>query len=201
MAQTSGKRPGYAEGREALLEAAARVVARDGFGKLTYRTVAEQAGTTHGLVSYHFGSRDKLIHETVMRARQEAIEQSWLVPESGQLQDFGSGLSRLVSEAPDDQVLQFELALESRRRAELLPEVRSLYDEYLAVTKEALASFGIEADDTLARLVFAALDGLTLQQLIYEQPERTDAAVEMLHQLLGQLTRRKRRATPRSTPA
>lgn len=194
MAQTSGKRPGYAEGREALLEAAARVVARDGFGKLTYRTVAEQAGTTHGLVSYHFGSRDRLIHETVMRARQGAIEQSWLVPESGKLQDFGSGLSRLVSEVPHDQVLQFELALESRRRAELLPEVRSLYDEYLAVTKEALASFGIEADDALARLVFAALDGLTLQQLIYEQPEQTDAAVEMLHELLGHLTRRRRRA-------
>lgn len=195
MAQTSSKRPGYAEGREALLAAAARVVAREGFGGLTYRSVAEQAGTTHGLVSYHFGSRDKLIHETVMRARHEAIERAWLTPGSGRLEDFSSGLSQLVTEAPEDQVLQFELALESRRRAELVPEVRALYDEYLSVTKEALESFGIEADDALARLVFAALDGLTLQQLIYEQPEQTDRAVEALHDLLGRLAKRRRRAS------
>lgn len=173
------------------------MAARDGFGKLTYRTVAEQAGTTHGLVGYHFGSRDKLIHETVVKARQEAIERAWLVPESGRLEDFGSGLAGLVSEAPEDQVMQFELALEARRRAELLPEVRALYDEYLGVTKEALASFGIDADDALARLVFAALDGLTLQQLIYGQPEQTNAAIQMLHQLLGQLTKRRRRAAQR----
>ena len=193
MAESSSKRPGYAEGREALLTAAARVVARDGFGGLTYRSVAEQAGTTHGLVSYHFGSRDKLIHETVTRARHEAIERARLTPRSGRLEDFSSGLSGLVAEAPDDQVLQFELALEARRRAELLPEVRALYDEYLTVTREALDSFGIDADDALARLVFAALDGLTLQQLIYEQPEQTDQAVDVLHELLGRLAKGRRR--------
>ena len=127
------------------------------------------------------------------RARHEAIERARLTPRSGRLEDFSSGLSGLVAEAPDDQVLQFELALEARRRAELLPEVRALYDEYLTVTREALDSFGIDADDALARLVFAALDGLTLQQLIYEQPEQTDQAVDVLHELLGRLAKGRRR--------
>jgi TetR/AcrR family transcriptional regulator, regulator of biofilm formation and stress response len=54
-------RPGYNEGREALLEATVRVVAEHGLRGLTYRRVAEAAQTTHALVSYHFGSWDALI--------------------------------------------------------------------------------------------------------------------------------------------
>ncbi|MHB1834249.1 MAG: TetR/AcrR family transcriptional regulator, partial [Solirubrobacteraceae bacterium] len=124
MAEDDRKRPQYAEGRDALLQAAAHVIARDGFGGLTYRSVAEEAGTTHGLVGYHFGSRDNLIHETVMKACRDAIQGSWLEPESGRLQDFASGLPTLAAEASDEQVLQFELALEATRRKELVPEVR-----------------------------------------------------------------------------
>ncbi|WP_416979825.1 TetR family transcriptional regulator [Streptomyces sp. T028] len=48
-------RLGYGEGRDALLIAAVRVVARDGLRKLTYRAVAAEAGVTHGLVAHHFG--------------------------------------------------------------------------------------------------------------------------------------------------
>jgi AcrR family transcriptional regulator len=51
----------YGDGREALLTAAVRVVARKGIRHLTYRALARQAGVTHGLVTYHFGSRDALI--------------------------------------------------------------------------------------------------------------------------------------------
>lgn len=146
MAEPHGdttSRPPYAEGRDALLDAAARVVARDGFRGLTYRSVAQEAGTTHGLVSYHFRSRDRLIHETAMKARREAIEGSALEPASGRVEEFADHLSRLAAEAPEGQVFQFELALEARRRAELEPEVRALYEEYYAVTARALATIGV----------------------------------------------------------
>lgn len=187
MADDDRRRPQYAEGRDALLRAAAGVIARNGFGGLTYRSVAEAAGTTHGLVSYHFGSRDNLIHETVQKACRDAVEGAWLKPESGRLDDFASGLPTLAAEASDDQVLQFELALEATRREELGPEVRALYDEYFEVTKHALRSFGIDAEDALVRLIFATLDGLTLQQLIYRRPEHTEASVSVLHELIDSL--------------
>jgi AcrR family transcriptional regulator len=177
-------RPQYAEGRDALLAAAARVIAREGIGGLTYRSVAEEAGTTHGLVGYHFGSRDNLIHETVLRACREAIQRAWLEPQSGRLDDFAGGLATLAAEAPEEQILQYELALAATRRAELVPEVRALYDDHLAVVKHALSSLRIDASDALARLIFAALDGLTLQQLIYGRPEHTEESLEALHQLM-----------------
>ncbi|MHB1536979.1 MAG: TetR/AcrR family transcriptional regulator [Solirubrobacteraceae bacterium] len=185
MVDEDSQRPQYAEGREALLTAAARVIARDGFGGLTYRSVAEAAGTTHGLVSYHFGSRDNLIHETVLKACRDAVEGARLEPESGRLEDFASGLSTLAAEASDEQVLQFELALEATRRKELVPEVRTLYEQYFAVTRNALASFGLEPHDALVRLVFAALDGITLQQLIYDRPQDTEASIAALRKLIS----------------
>jgi AcrR family transcriptional regulator len=178
-------RPPYAEGRDALLDAAARVVARDGFRGLTYRSVAQEAGTTHGLVSYHFRSRDRLIHETAMKARREAIEGSALEPVSGRVEEFADHLAQLAAEAPDAQVFQFELALEARRRAELEPEIRALYEEYYAVTARALEAIGVaDPSPALVRLVFAALDGLTLQQLIFDRPADTEAAVAELQALL-----------------
>lgn len=42
------KRVTYGAGREALLNAAVRVVARGGLRKLTYRAVAEEAGSPTG---------------------------------------------------------------------------------------------------------------------------------------------------------
>jgi AcrR family transcriptional regulator len=177
-------RPIYSEGRDALLDAAARVVAREGFRGLTYRAVAGEAGLTHGLVAYHFGSRDKLIHEATVKAAREAIAGSSLDPESGLLEDFARDLARLAAEAPDAQAFQFELALEARRRPELLPEIRALYEQYIEVVEQALERFGVESRPALARVVFAALDGLMLQQLIFDRPGETEEAVALLQDLL-----------------
>lgn len=187
MAEGKPDHPPYAEGREALLQASARVIAREGFGGLSYRSVAREAGTTHGLVSYHFGSRDRLIHETVGKVGRDAIEQASLMPRSGRLEDFARDLVRLADEEPDAQVLQYELALEARRRPGLEVEVCQLYDEYIAAVHQALASLGIVADEALARVVFAALDGIMLQHLIYDRPDETEAALETLRALLRRL--------------
>jgi TetR/AcrR family transcriptional regulator, regulator of biofilm formation and stress response len=181
------QRPGYREGRDALLDATVRVVARHGLRGLTYRRVAEEAGTTHGLVSYHFKSRDALIHEAVVKASRAAVDRSLLDPPSGRVEDFVRELPELVSQEADAQAFQFELALEGRRQQTVSTEVRAAYGEWIAVTREALAKLGIDGDEVTARLVFAAIDGLTLQQLIFEEPEQTREAVALLQRLLALL--------------
>ena len=47
--------------REAILEAANRIVVRDGASKLTLDAVAKEAGISKGGLLYHFGSRNALI--------------------------------------------------------------------------------------------------------------------------------------------
>ncbi|MGW2233360.1 TetR/AcrR family transcriptional regulator [Streptomyces sp. NPDC001759] len=179
------KRMNYGEGREALLNAAVRVVARGGLRKLTYRAVAEEAGTTHGLVVHHFGSRDALIEEAVAHAIRTSLNTSALEPGTGKVADFSAGVSEMVAADPDIQAFQYELLLEARRRPELLPHLRALYDEYFDATgRELSRMLPGGAGRPLTRLVFAALDGLVLHQLVFGGPETTDAAIEELRTLL-----------------
>ncbi|WP_133917521.1 TetR/AcrR family transcriptional regulator [Streptomyces sp. NBC_00582] len=181
----SRRRLQYGEGREALLNAAVRVVARGGLRKLTYRAVAEEAGVTHGLVVHHFGSRDALIAEALAHTIRTSLNTSALEPGTGKVADFSTGLSEMVTADPGVQAFQYELLLESRRRPELLPQLRALYDQYFEATQRELSRMlPTDADPALTRLVFAALDGLVLHQLVFGEPEVTDRAVEHLRSLL-----------------
>jgi AcrR family transcriptional regulator len=186
-----GSRPGYSEGRDALLDAAVRVVAEHGLRGLTYRRVAEEAGTTHGLVSYHFGSRAALLQEAAAKADRRSLPGTGLDRSPGRAEDFARELPVLAEQEADAHAFQFELALEGRRRPELADVVRGQYEGYFAGARTALDALGLEADDAeadaAARLLFAALDGLMLQQLVFGEPERTAEALDVLRRVLGRL--------------
>ncbi|MEV7976955.1 TetR family transcriptional regulator [Streptomyces sp. NPDC086519] len=188
----SRKRLGYGEGREALLKAAVRVVGARGLRHLTYRAVAEEAGVTHGLVVHHFGSRDALIEESLAYAVRLSLSSSLLEPGTGEPEDFVAGLTDMVEDDADGQAYQYELLLEARRRPELLPQVRALYDEYFGASQRELARIlPGDAGPAFNRLVFAALDGLVLHQLtgIGDRAE-TEAALAELRALLRTLGER-----------
>lgn len=172
-------------GRKALLEAIIRLVAREGLASLTFRAAAAEAGVTHGLASYHFRSRETMIEEALAWATERDIEAARLEPASGRLEDFAADLPELVSANPERPAFQFELALEARRRRELLPQVRLLYEHYIDVVARSLEEAGVGGDRVLARLAFAALDGLVLQQLIFDDPDATEQAVARLRHLLA----------------
>jgi AcrR family transcriptional regulator len=180
-----GRRVNYGDGREALLKAAVRVVAHGGLRNLTYRAVAEEAGVTHGLVVHHFGSRDALIEEALAYTVRTSLSTSAIEPGTGKVEDFVADLSTMVENDPDTQAFQYELLLESRRRPQLLPQVRELYEEYFAAAERELSKIlPAGADRTLSRLVFAALDGLVLHQLVLGERDVTEAALDDLRSLL-----------------
>ena len=83
------------------------------------------------------------------------------------------------------QAFQFELALEARRRPELLPAVRRMYDAYIGATRRELMRLGLDdATDDLARAVFAMLDGIVMQQTLFGDADATDRVVDRLRGLL-----------------
>ncbi|MFF8811281.1 TetR/AcrR family transcriptional regulator [Streptomyces pactum] len=178
----------YGSGRGALLDAAVRVVARGGLRGLTYRAVAEEAGVTHGLVVHHFGSRDALIEEAVDHAFRSSLDVSSLDTGAERAADFAAGLGAMVEAGPDLQTFQYELLLESRRRPELMPRLRALYDEYVATARRDLSRIlNRPVDRGLSRLVFAALEGLVLHQLVFGEREVTEEALAELRALLERL--------------
>jgi AcrR family transcriptional regulator len=171
----------------ALLDAAIRVGARHGLRGLTIRSVAAEAGVTHGLVRHHFGSRDRLVAEALIHAGQKSLGTGDLEPGTGRPEDFSVELQQMVAEDPELQAFQFELALEARRRPELMPTVSALYEDYRQATRRELSRMGLPDDDTLAHAVFAMCDGLVLQQVIFGNDQPTEAALRWLRTMLASL--------------
>lgn len=183
MSAETAERPGYGEGREALIQAAIRVVARTGLRNLTYRSVAAEAGVTHGLVAHHFGSRDALLEHALAYSLDRSIDTTSLEPGTGRIDDIAANLAEIVTADPDMQAFQYELALEARRRPELRPHLEVLYEGYRAAARRELARHGID-DPGIGDVVFAALDGLVFQQITVADEAATRQGVERLHRLI-----------------
>ena len=63
--------------------------------------------------------------------------------------------------------------------------MRALYDEYFQATeRERSRSLPDGTSPALTRLVFAALEGLVLHQLVLDEPDVTEAAMKELRSLL-----------------
>ena len=189
---SSSPRPGapavHGTGRQALMDATVRVVARKGLRGLTYREVAAEAGVTYGLVSHHFGSRDALVQETLKHAFRQSLELSFLQHRPEGLEGFGRGLAGAVAAAEDQHVYEYEMGLEARRRPEMLVELRAVYDEYVTLVERQLRAIGVDRERVFARVIFAALDGLVLQQIFFGRPDETEAGIEELRSVLRLLS-------------
>lgn len=181
----SPRRLGRGEGREALIEAALEILVDGGLKAVTYRAVAVRAGVTHGLVRYHFRSLDALVHAAVRKAAHRSIRLTSLESEEGGIDGFAAGLADNVRTEPNQHAMMYEIAMESLRRPELGVEMRAVYDDYISAVRRELERAGVsEETDTLARVVFAALDGLVLQQLILGRPGAAAEGIERLRELI-----------------
>jgi len=174
----------YGEGREALLAATVGVVAERGLHGLTLRAVADAAGVNNTLITHHFGTKDALLSEAVAWATSRAIRLSDLSAQETMDADFARTLVELVSNEPQLQLFQYEIILESRRRPELRKAVTELYDGYIAALEKALARHGHANTHALARAIFAALDGLVLQQLTVSEAPAIQQSIERIGALL-----------------
>ncbi len=109
----SGAPPsGNSSTRDAILAAALRILARDGYTRLTARAVAAEAGTNVALLNYYFGSKRKFLPEVFDAidsdkfARQRAMYDDAAVPLSAKWrqavafyrQDLADGYVRTLHE-------------------------------------------------------------------------------------------------------
>lgn len=62
------------ETAERILQAAIRVLRRDGFGALSARSIAAEAGTNLALLNYHFGSKEELLLAIFEELDEELVE-------------------------------------------------------------------------------------------------------------------------------
>jgi len=182
-----------ADTRTRLLDAAIHVASTEGLDKVTYRSVAAQAGLSHSLVRFYFGTGTQMLAEALERAAQLDAHESRLHSES--IEHFGLDFVDVVSSERTRGMLQYDYLLRAVRGGVPLERVRALYTFYLEEVGATLDNVGIDDEDgSIAALIFAAIDGLILQHAVYESDERTDLVLDRIRDVLRLFQREARRA-------
>ncbi|MDH2414359.1 TetR/AcrR family transcriptional regulator [Nocardioides sp. CER19] len=174
----------YGTGRQALLEAAIRVVASEGLRGMTYRSVAAEAGVSHASVRYHFGDWSTMLEEALAYCLETSASDTVLASTGPGFDGFADALIAMVTRDPDIQAFQYELTLEARRRPELRRMVERVDESYRELVRRELTRNGID-DPDVAEAVYMTLDGLVLHQTTTPDAERTDRALVALRRLLA----------------
>jgi AcrR family transcriptional regulator len=173
------------ETRERLLAAAMDHVAERGVGDLSLRGLAAALGTSHRMLSYHFGSRDGLLIEVIraVEAQQRAaLAQMLLDSEASPADTMRRMWRRLADPAlwPNERLF-FELYAQALQGS---PHALPLLDGIVDLWVEPLTSIAVaqgrpEAEARAeARLGVAVTRGLLLDLLATGDREAVDAAME-----------------------
>lgn len=154
----------YGTGREALIEAAVRVVARHGLHGMTFRKVAHEAGVNNSLVAHHFGSLSALASAALEWSAASALRDTHLSEFSDSEERYKRALWSTLHDRRDVHAYQFEMVLEAGRDGAIREQIIEMYDRYTSeLSRSMFGESATEDEDALARAVFAALDGLVLQ--------------------------------------
>ena len=137
---THGGPRGTARGR--LLDAAEQLFATDGFAGTTTRSIAERAGTSTGMVFYHFPSKSALL-ETLLAERSPQADLADLIDEYA---GDPRGLLRALADAVSQTVEHRGEILRIMLRAED-PGHGEMFRRYLDRTTTAL---GVQLHDDLS---------------------------------------------------
>jgi len=188
------------EGRERLLDAAVRLIAREGIDNVRIARIAAEAGVSAGLVHYHFASRDALLEEAIEHSYERAGDIRLAALGEGRadaVQRLRAMIDQCLPSTPalrEDWVLWVELWLRGARDPALRPVAARLYARLHAWFAEALAD-GIAAgqlrDCDVARMadrLLALLDGYGIRVLTEDPKMPLDRArAEVWHAVAGEL--------------
>ncbi|PYC84746.1 TetR family transcriptional regulator [Streptomyces tateyamensis] len=177
------------ERREELIEAAIRVMIRDGVARTTTRAIVGEAGLPLGAFHYCFRSKEELLQSVIERIMVRALAPAVASAVAGAPvatvvhTTLGAYWER-IRQAPDEHLLTYELTQYALRQPELAELARRQYRHYLDVSQSSLETMaelaGIEwtvPAPVLARFALGVLDGLTLTWLLDRDDALADAAL------------------------
>ena len=89
--------------RQQLIEATISTLARNGFAQTTLTDVARAAGVSHGLVNFHFETKEKLLTETLLFMAEE-YQDNWEVALAEAGLDAAAQLNALILADFNDRI-------------------------------------------------------------------------------------------------
>jgi len=165
------------ETEQAFLDAAERLLVRDGYAQITTRKLALEAGANHGLVHYYFGSMEELLLQVVERftdriiARQRAM---YAAPGVPFIEKWRKAMEYIDEDlAAGYPKVWFELQAMAWNRPEFRKRVAHVHEQWHAVLSEAIGNaleeYGIDRKrypvEAMTTLVETFNEGILLERL------------------------------------
>jgi AcrR family transcriptional regulator len=161
-----------------IVEAAVRVLARQGYARTSLMDIASEVGMSKGAVHYHFPTKEALMAQ-VLQTACEAVAQrtrdAWTKGDNpvDALRSSLRELWRVRAELPDEAKVVADLVAQSLHDRSLRPPLADYYrfagaqvEQHL---RDHLTSLGLEPRVDAAkipRLLHAMLDGLLMQKIV-----------------------------------
>ncbi|MFE9013591.1 TetR/AcrR family transcriptional regulator [Streptomyces cyaneofuscatus] len=173
--------------RTQILEAATRVVEREGVKSVTFDSVAAEAGLTKGGLLYHFASRDDLV-----QAIHQHLADEWeaqMVAAAGKPADLATPEERLTAYS--------RISSQSANRAELLfmlegsttPGHAAPWDAVMERWAPSLTTDDVDDQVALDRFIARlAADGLWLYESLNTEPLAPELRRALAERIAGALT-------------
>jgi AcrR family transcriptional regulator len=174
------KRTEQTDGRKvAIMEAAYSLFGTVGYARTSMKDIAAKAGVAQGLIGYYFGTKENLLVQVV----REWMINRGMTESSAQLKGMTENKD-IISNAiqhvvtfrrnnPEWFTLLISLWMEGRKNPDLEKEFEAIYSEMklgvLQVINGLETTLEQEEKESLASIVQAVIDGLTLQALSKEQ--------------------------------
>jgi TetR/AcrR family transcriptional regulator, regulator of biofilm formation and stress response len=167
MAATGRTRQARGERRrQAILEAALRVIAERGVPAATHRAVAEEADVPLSATTYYFESLDDLLEGALQLFVQEDARRLTALTERIEGQDLSpEEIAALFRAEVGCDAAQFELYVEASRRPRLREAAQRSIELYATVAETALRAAGAPEPAIDPRAFVALFDGYGLHRV------------------------------------
>jgi len=158
-----------------IVQAAIRVLARQGYARTSLMDIAKEAGMSKGAVHYHFPTKESLIRvvlTTACNAVQDRTIAAWSTSENP-FESLRASLYTLWEarvQRTDEALVVADLLAQSLYDEQLRPQLAEYYglaaQQIIDYLERNLFALGIRSKlpaPMLARLVIGLLDGLVMQ--------------------------------------
>ncbi|MDQ6747310.1 MAG: TetR/AcrR family transcriptional regulator [Candidatus Dormibacteraeota bacterium] len=170
--------PAAREKRRLVVEAAATVLAREGYAATSMKDVAQEAGIAQGLIHYYFASKDDLVMAIVKDSCDQMLAETVAAFEEatgGPLQRVWPALESArerTKHRPEMWRVFVELFPLSFNNPQLRAHFKELYDKITQTTLGMVQEINQQIPTPLpvdpqyfARVITATIDGIALQAL------------------------------------
>jgi AcrR family transcriptional regulator len=186
--------------REQLLEGAIECLRTKGYARTTARDIAAAANANTASIGYHFGSKEALLNEAIMRTCEQWTtrlgEAAFASGSESPLEQMGASWVAMLSSFEELRPVLIGLveavgqsAWSDELRQELAAHYKASREQVASMVRASLGESGEDTgtDAVVASFLIAVCDGLVLQWLL--DPEETPSGEQLVSSLNSALAR------------